>query len=129
MKENARLRQVVDTLMSKGNSDSKIGTINIRQVIFDLDLIRSKIADHILDPYCSLMAVLAENAALKTRVADLERELEEALCRLKLGSASPGPAKVVTLALRSEKEKAKETDLVSKVNQHTPVKTISYRAR
>jgi len=80
MKENARLRQVVDTLMSKGNSDSKI--------------------------------VLAENAALKTRVADLERELEEALCRLKLGSASPGPAKVVTLALRSEKEKAKETDLV-----------------
>ena len=75
------------------------------------------------------MAVLAENAALKTRVADLERELEEALCRLKLGSASPGPAKVVTLALRSEKEKAKETDLVSKVNQHTPVKSISYRAR
>ena len=33
---------------------------------------------------------MAENAALKGRVADLERELEEALCKLKLGSASPG---------------------------------------
>ena len=53
---------------------------------------------------------MAENVALKGRVADLERELEEALCKLKLGSASPGPAKVVTLALRSEKQK--KPDLV-----------------
>jgi len=55
-----------------------------------------------------------ENARLKGRVADLERELEEALCKLKLGSASPGPAKIVTLASSSdaEGEKQKEPDLV-----------------
>jgi len=55
-----------------------------------------------------------ENAALKSRVADLERELEEALCKLKLGTASPGPAEVVTLAPSSdaEGEKQKEPDLV-----------------
>ena len=53
---------------------------------------------------------MAENAALKSRVSDLERELEEALCKLKLGSVGGG-AKVVTLALRSEGEGKK--DLVS----------------
>jgi len=78
--ENARLRLVVDTLKLNG-SDSATTKI-----------------------------VMAENAALKGRVADLERELEEALCKLKLGSTSPGPAKVVTLALRSKKQK--EPDLV-----------------
>ena len=53
---------------------------------------------------------MAENAALKSRVSDLERELDEALCKLKLGSVGGG-AKVVTLALRSEGEGKK--DLVS----------------
>ena len=55
---------------------------------------------------------MAENAALKSRVADLERELEEALCKHKLGSV-PGGAKVVTLALRSGVEGKK--DLVSQL--------------
>merc|ERR1719471_2415816 len=32
---------------------------------------------------------LAENAALKGRLAEMERELEEALARLKLGGGSP----------------------------------------
>jgi len=55
-----------------------------------------------------------ENARLKGRVADLERELEEALCKLKLGTASPGPAEVVTLAPSSDakRKKQKEPDLV-----------------
>ena len=60
-------------------------------------------------------ALRKENAALKSRVAKLERELEEALSKLKLGSASPGPATVVTLATGSDNkgEKQKEPDLVS----------------
>jgi len=53
------------------------------------------------------MIVMTENAALKSRVADLERELKEALCQLKLGSV-PGGAKVVTLALRSGVEGKKD---------------------
>merc|ERR1719210_2485754 len=60
---------------------------------------------------------LPENAALKGRLAEMERELEEALARLKLGgSCSPGGAastKTVTLALRSDSvEGKKEPDLL-----------------
>merc|ERR1719219_335617 len=63
---------------------------------------------------------LAENAALKGRLAEMERELEEALARLKLGGScspgSPGGAastKTVTLALRSDSvEGNKEPDLL-----------------
>jgi len=62
---------------------------------------------------------LAENAALKGRLAEMERELEEALARLKLGGCgspgSPGGAstKTVTLALRSDSvEGKKEPDLL-----------------
>lgn len=79
--ENARLRKAVDTQKEKkkpNGSDS-----------------------------AATMIVMAENAALKSRVSDLERELEEALCKLKLGSVGGG-AKVVTLALRSEGEGKKD---------------------
>jgi len=61
---------------------------------------------------------LAENAALKGRLAEMERELEEALARLKLGGGSPGSpggasTKTVTLALRSDSvEGKKEPDLL-----------------
>jgi len=81
--ENARLRKVIDTLEKRKLKGSDSAATKI---------------------------VMAENVALKGRVADLERELEEALCKLKLGSTSSGPAKVVTLALRSKKQK--EPDLV-----------------
>ena len=58
---------------------------------------------------------------LQGRLAEMERELEEALARLKLGGScspgSPGGAastKTVTLALRSDSvEGKKEPDLVS----------------
>merc|ERR1719336_3253985 len=59
-----------------------------------------------------------ENAALRGRLAEMERELEEALARLKLGGSSPGSpggasTKTVTLALRSDSvEGKKEPDLL-----------------